>query len=626
MMMTSMHGLLNSNFEMKIMRYILVAILFYSTILSAQKKPNIVWLTTEDNSHFWYQLYNKEGGAKMPHIEKLAENGLVFNNAYSCAPVCSAARSTIISGVYGTKTGAHYHRRLQRVDMPGDLKGFPYYLKKAGYYTSNNKKTDYNYDIKMNELWDESSSKASFRHRKPGQPFFHVQNWTSTHEGPLFGESKHKGSNRPEDVKLFPYHPDTPLFRQKYAQYLDTHERTDALIGQFIEDLEKENLLDDTFIFHYGDHGGVLPGSKGYAHESGLHVAMVVYIPENFKHLVPSSRGTRVDGFVEFVDLSATVLNIAGLEIPKEIDGRPFLGKGVELKELNQRNTAFGYAARFDEKYDMVRFLRKDKYTYRRSYQPFNVDGLQNNYRYRQPAFQEWRELYREGHLNAHQKAFFERRPPEALYDIENDPYELNNLAENENYASVLIDMRKTLQARVKAMPDIGFYPEPFLIQEAKQDFVGYGERHQADIIALSKIADLQLQPYLEARGGIKEALDSEKPMERYWGLITCSAFGDQAVDFIDHAKEIAIQDSNVFVRTRAVEFLGITGSDHISSKLIAILNDSKDENEVNMILNTAVLLKDHYDVELDLDAFAHSSWAKEGKYVKSRLSYLLEK
>ena len=149
--------------------------------------------------------------------------------------------------------------------------------------------------------------------------------------------------------------------RQKYAQYLTMNNGIDKQMGRFIKQLEDDGLMDDTFIFHYGDHGGVLPGGKGYAHNDGLQVAMVVYVPKNWQHLAPAKSGSRIDGFVEFVDLSATVLNLAGIDIPKQIDGKPFLGKGVKLDELNKRDTTFGYADRFDEKYDHVRFLRKGK-------------------------------------------------------------------------------------------------------------------------------------------------------------------------------------------------------------------------------------------------------------------------
>lgn len=202
----------------QIVRIIGAALFFLSSDVLGVEKPNIVWLTTEDNSANWYRLYNPEHGASMPNVERLAKEGLVFNHAYSCGPVCSVARSTIISGCYGPRTGAQYHRRQKPVAMPEGVKMFPYYLRQAGYYTTNNGKEDYNYRSSDKQgVWDASSGKASYRNRQPGQPFFHVQNHTRTHENQLFGGLP-KGIERvvdPAAVNLFPYHPDTPLFREK---------------------------------------------------------------------------------------------------------------------------------------------------------------------------------------------------------------------------------------------------------------------------------------------------------------------------------------------------------------------------------------------------------------------------
>jgi len=327
------------------------------TAFSQQKKPNIVWVVSEDNSAEWLKLYDKNG-ASMPTIENLAANGLVFNNAFSCAPVCSVARSTIISGAYAPRLGAHNHRAIQKVNMPDGLKMFPYYLREAGYYTTNCAKEDYNFNNADKQgVWDASNKKASYRNRQPGQPFFHVQNWFTTHESSLhFGEKalEKPTKNKKEDMHLFPYHPDTDTFRYTYARYHDRHEQLDRQIGDFLKNLEEDGLMDDTFIFYYGDHGGVLPRGKGYIYDNGMHVPMVVYVPKNFRHLVPAKPGSRVDGFVEFVDLSATVLNLAGIKVPEASDGTPFLGKGIELKELNKRNTAFGYADRFMMVYTML--------------------------------------------------------------------------------------------------------------------------------------------------------------------------------------------------------------------------------------------------------------------------------
>jgi len=599
-----------------------------SPTFAAQDKPNLVWLTTEDNSACWYRLYNEKGGAPMPNIEGLAKGGLVFDNAYSCGAVCSVARSTIISGIYTPRIGAQYHRKATPVAMPTGQKMFPAYLREAGYYTTNNYKQDYNF-IASDEkgVWNESSKKATFRNRANGQPFFHVQNFHVTHEGQLF-KSLPKGVEpiiSPENVTLFPYHPDTPLMRQKYAEYLTRQTLADAEIGEIIAQLEADGLLDDTFIFHYGDHGGVLPGSKGYAHNDGLQVAMVVYVPKNWQHLAPAKPGTRIQGMVEFVDLSATVLNLAGVEIPQGLDGSPFLGQGVTLDELNSRDTAFGHADRFDEKYDQVRFLRKGKYTYWRSYQPFNFDGLNNEYRYLQPAFREWRDLAKAGKLNTEQKAFYRPRPAEMLFDLENDPHEVKNLANDPAHAETLAALRGEMQQRLKSLPDLSFYPEPQFLIESQGNGSAFAKIHKDQISKLIDLADLQLLPFEEAKIGIKNALNSDHPTERYWGLINCSAFGKKASGFYEKAQALAASDPDRLVRVRAAEFLGLTGTSDPMPILIQALNETTDDIEACLILNTVVLLvESDLGWKFEVRKIQQASWmkTKKGEF-QQHLNYL---
>ncbi|MGL1886797.1 MAG: sulfatase [Reichenbachiella sp.] len=618
----------NTNTLKGLIGMLTIVLLSANQIIAQQTKPNIVWITSEDNSANWYRIYNPEHGAPMPNIEKLAEHGVVFNNAYSNAPVCSAARSTIISGVYGPSLGSHFHRNQGPVAMPKDLKMFPSYLRDAGYYTSNNYKQDYNFnEDEVIDVWDESSREATFRNRKKGQPFFHVQNYHRTHESRMFKKLP-KGIEpvvSKSDVALFPYHPDTELFREKYAQYLTLNAMVDEEMGVLIQQLEEDGLMDDTFIFHYGDHGGVLPGGKGYAHNDGLQVAMVVYVPENWKHLVPADLGTRVDGFVEFVDLSATVLNLAGIEVPERIDGEPFLGKGVKLEELNKRDEAFGYADRFDEKYDLVRFLRKGKYSYWRSYQPFNFDGLHNFYRYKQPAFKEWRDLARKGDLPVVQEAFYQSRMPEQLYDLEQDPHEINNLANDPAYKKVLLEMRKSLRTKVESINDLSFIPESEFLKNNEGDGMAYGTKNSELIGQLIDVADWQLQPYQKVEKKLKKGLTSENEFIRYWTLIDCSAFGEQAAAFIPQIKEIAVQDPSLLVRTRAIEFLGLTeGTSELTPLVLDVLSKSKDPIEVNLILNTVVLLVDGADLVLKKSDIESSEWSKMGGLVPHRVEYLL--
>ncbi|WP_153558322.1 sulfatase-like hydrolase/transferase [Roseimaritima sediminicola] len=594
------------------------------------ERPNIVWLVSEDNSARWLRLYDPQG-APMPNIERLAADGLVFNHAFSNAPVCSTARSTIISGCYAPRIGAQYHRKQQTVPMPDDLRMFPYYLRQAGYHTTNNSKEDYNFHpAERDGVWDKSSRQATYRDRQPGQPFFHVQNFGTTHEGGLHfpaGDLDRPTETDQASVQPFAYHPDTDLFRYTYARYLDHHRKLDQQIGVFLDQLQQDGLLDDTIIFYYGDHGGVLPRGKGYAYNSGLQVPMVVHIPERWQHLAPAPAGSRIDGFVEFVDLSATALNLAGLPIPERLDGEPFLGPGVSLEQLNRRDVAFGYADRFDEKGDLVRTLRKGRFVYVRSYQPFNIDGLFNEYRYRMLAYQQWRELYRKGQLNEAQSQFFRPRPAEALFDLQNDPDEVHNLADDPEHAETLAELRAMLQRRVRSMPDLSFIPEPVFLAEGSEHPVQYGQANQERIAGLVDLADLQLASFDDARDQLGEALDADDPLRRYWALIVCSSFGRPAAPFYATAQRLAAEDPHALVRIRAAEFLALTSQAKPQDVFTDVLRQVQDETTALWILNSAALLHDsQHRYEFDFSEFAGAPWAQGKKNENQRRFRYLNK
>ncbi len=588
--------------------------------------PNIVWITSEDNSKHYMQLFD-ENGARTPNIEILANSGLIFTNAFSNAPVCSAARSALISGCYGPRTASHYHRRIKQVPMPESAEMFPSYLRKAGYYTTNNSKEDYNF-IKSDNVWDESSNQASWRNRKEGQPFFHVFNIGITHEGQLhFTQERMKSTSTITDkdtVFIQPIHPRTETFKYTNAFYLDRIMSMDTEVGKVMNELEKDGLFENTFIFYYGDHGGVLPGSKGYLTETGLHVPLVVYIPPKYRHMVDAALGTIIDGFVSFVDFGATVLNLAGIEIPEGIDGTPFLGKGIKTSELDARDETFSYADRMDEKYDMVRALRKGKFKYVRNFNPFNFDGLMNNYRYRQLAYQEWQEMYRNGELNDIQSVFFEPKSPESLFDVEADPFETVNLAGDPDYSDILQEMRGRLYDRLRGMPDLSFFPEFYLVQHAFDNPVEFGQKHKNKIQNYIDISNLMLTDYSSAKPAIKASLESNDPWERHWGIIVCSSFGNSANDMIPVLRQLAKTDTEYINRVRAAEFLGITGTENPAPVMINALYGTRNKEEALLILNSIVLMKDgFFGYSFDIQPEKMATSVREDALVSSRLAYL---
>ena len=603
---------------------ITAVLLLVPTIVSAADRPNIVWIVSEDNSvHYLNHFF--EGGAAAPNIEALAAHGLTFDHAFSNAPVCSVARTTLATGCYGPRIGTQYHRRYEMAAMPEGLRMFPAYLRDAGYYTTNNSKKDYN-AIEGSGVWDESSRMASWRNRTEGdQPFFHMESHGQSHESSLhFNRSAYENEATtadPESVQLADYHPDTPLFRYTHARYLDRMGVIDGIVGQTVAKLEEDGLLEDTFIFYFGDHGGVLPRSKGYIYESGLHVPLVVRVPENFAHLVDGDFNSRWDGFVSFIDFGPTTLHLAGVDVPEQMDGRPFLGEGISQEDVNTRNESFGYADRFDEKHDLIRSLRRGRFQYIRNYQPYLPDGLNNNYRYKCLAFAEWRELFEAGELSGPALQFFEPKPVEMLFDCEADPHQVNNLADDPEYADELVELRERLQQQLKELPDLSFYPESYLAGHAMHNPVDFGRIHQGEIATLIDTADLALLPFDEAEPRLRQALHSESPVVRYWAAMACSAFGDAASSLVPEIRPL-LDDESSTVRIRTAEFLGLIGEINPQPVLTEIVNTTPNAVTATEALNSVVWFRDFFDGRYPV-ARSDFEPVNNGAGVERRLDYI---
>ena len=497
-------------------------------------------------------------------------------------------------------------------------------LRDAGYYTSNNSKTDYN-ATPSKDAWDESSGSASWRKRKSGdQPFFHMESHAQSHESSLHFSQQvfenEKTTTDPASVKLADYFPDTAKFRYTHARYHDRMAVIDGIVGSTVAKLKEDGLLEDTFVFYFGDHGGVLPRGKGYIYESGLHVPLVVRVPDKWKHLVDRKIGSRAQGFVSFIDFGPTVLNLAGVKVPEQMDGVPFLGEGVSATEVDARDESFGYADRFDEKYEFIRSLRKGKYQYIRYYQPFLPDGLQNNYRYRMLAFTEWRDLYNAGKLSGPQLQFFQGKPVEQLFDTEADPHEVNNLADDPQHADVLKDLRTRLASRMRAMPDLSFYPESKLVS-IMDDPVGFGQKHKDEISQMADVHDLALLPFSEAKPKVVVALKSENVWLRYSAAMTCSAIGNEASSLVEEVAPL-LHDESLVVRIRAAEFLGLVNRINPQPILAEIVNRTSNPVEAGEALNSIVYFRDCHQSAYSLDASILKPQTK-GDIITRRIDYL---
>ncbi len=433
------------------------------------KKPNILWISTEDISPD-LGCYGDDY-AVTPNIDKLATESVRYENVFSHSGVCAPTRSGIITGIYPTTNGTH-HMRCKGVPS-AQVKCFSEYLRKAGYYCTNNVKTDYQFDPPPT-AWDECSRKAHWRNRQQGQPFFAIFNFTTTHESQIRNRSKamldrlaslesHE-KHDPAKAKLPPYYPDTPLVRQDWAQYYDIITLMDKQVADLLDQLQKDGLAEDTIVWFWGDHGRGLPRAKRWIYDSGLRVPLIIRVPEKWrKTAMPTNAdavkpGTVNDDLIAFIDFAPTMLSLAGIEIPKHIQGKAFLGG----RKASPRDYIYAARDRMDEAIDLIRAVRDKRYKYIRNYMWHLSRGQDISYMNQMPTMQEMRRLFAEGKLKGPQMQYFEpTKPVEELYDIVKDPHEVENLATDPKYKNALERMRKVHVQWVKETGDIGLIPEP---------------------------------------------------------------------------------------------------------------------------------------------------------------------
>lgn len=281
-------------------------------------RPNILWIVSEDNSPF-IGAYG-DSFATTPNIDHFATQSVRYTHAFATAPVCAPSRSTLITGLYPSSLGTLHMR--SNYPLPAIVKFFPRYLREAGYYTSNNAKKDYN-TIDQPEAWDESSQKATYKNRKSGQPFFSVFNIGISHESQLHNSIPNADlKHDPEKVLIPPYHPRTPEMKHDWAQYYDRIQEMDEQVGAILKELEASGLSDNTIVFYYSDHGGVLGRSKRFMYESGLHVPLIIRFPEKYSHLASGKPGSSNARIVSFVDFAPAMLSLANIDPPVHMQDR----------------------------------------------------------------------------------------------------------------------------------------------------------------------------------------------------------------------------------------------------------------------------------------------------------------
>jgi len=594
------------------MHAILSYLLPITTVAYAQPKPNILWITIEDTSPQFIGCYGNDA-ARTPNIDKLAANGIRFTNAFSTNTVCSPSRTTLITGVRTYETGTGHHRSKYRI--PDFIKGFPYYMKQAGYYTTNNSKTDYNIfgtPAFTKNAWDESSDKAGWWNRKPGQPFFAVFNFNDSHQSRTMTASystyvKEVLEQLPVGSKInddsFPMPPiylDSREMRKQMARVYNAIQLTDYKIGKLLQQLEADGLLDSTIIFFFSDHGQGIPRGKTNGIDFGYRVPMVVWFPEMYSHLSPWDRTGVVEELICFEDMAPTMIALAGGKIPAHMKGRVWLGS-------NRKDSPayIGLSSdRSDNGIDMVRSVTDGRYMYSRNYMPFMPEVRYINYMEIGEMKQLMRRDWAAGKLNEHQRRLFEPREAEYLFDLKDDPWELKNLSNDPKYRDVLQLMRRRLDSIVLQSRDVMFLPEyelAFISDEKKTPYEYRMDDTQYPISKIYQVASLSGKRGKKVAQQQLNYLKSNHSIIRYWAIVGLRSQPDKILKKHRTALLQALNDSyppvSVTVAAIAYDLWGDTKAEHILKETILGAN----EHLALMALNYAL----YFDSKRSLKAIA---------------------
>lgn len=547
--------------------------------------PNILWITAEDISPALGCYGDPQ--AITPNIDSLAQEGIVYTQVYASAPICAPARSALITGIHATTTGTQHLR--SEIPVPGSLKILPEYLREAGYYTTNNSKTDYNFD--PSGRWDENSGEAHWKNRPEGTPFFSVFNYGMTHEGNTnkFNSREIEGVKSyhdPAKAHLPPYFPDTKEMRTIWAHAYDLITKFDIQVGKHVQELKEAGELDNTIIFVFSDHGFGLPRYKRWCYKSGVSVPLVVYIPDKYQDLFNTQKGTKNDLLVSFVDFTPAVMTLAGLEPEPLMQGVSFAGNEPVKNE-------FVYAARSraDDVYDVCRLVSDGKYVYIRNFMPYKP-YIQNALIFgdSKRSYRELNSLKEEGRLNDTVMRMYLPKATEELYKLDIDPRELNNLAQDPGYQDKTRKMRDKLHSWLIAKHDIGFLHESEMMirSEGSSPFVIATDPRQYDAETIINAAFLASEKNLDPEK-ILELMKHEDSGVRFWSLNAVLNSTALPESIQSKVQELA-DDSSPAVAILASEILVVRNINR--EKGLEVLGNYLKHEKPWVVLNAAISIR----------------------------------
>ncbi|MCC6352776.1 MAG: sulfatase-like hydrolase/transferase [Verrucomicrobiae bacterium] len=567
-------------------RLVLVCLLALARSVAAGEpaRPNILWITCEDISPYLGCYGCRE--AHTPNLDRLAGEGLRYTRAYANAPVCAVARSTLLTGMYSPTIGTHQMR--SSVQLPPSIPAYPRIFREAGYYCTNNSKKDYNSNLERDQtLWDESSGRAHYKNRKAGQPFLAVFNITVTHESQLGAKriadyvAKQQipatPRLRPEKIALPPYHPDLPAIREDWARLHDLITLMDGMVGERLRELEEAGLADDTIVFFNSDHGGMLSRAKRYIYNVGTQVPLLIRFPKKWQHLAPAGPGGAVDRLVSFIDIPKTFVSLAGLPVPRLMQGRIFLGPGAE----SAPGTVHFYRDRMAERYDLSRAVTDGEFYYVRNFMPHRPPGRDSRYGYDvQANWGAWEAHFEAGKCDPIQSQFFLPKPPVQLFDTRADPWHVRNLAGSPEHRECLQRLERDLDAWMIETRDIGLIPEPLF-----SDLVGPGKPFQT----LFEYAQSDRYPVERLLGVAKAAslgdpvrlpeylgwLTDGDPIVRHWGAYAVFLARPRGADVLRALGTMVARDPMAGNRIMAAQALALCGDP--DAAFAAILKESRE-------------------------------------------------
>ena len=561
---------------------------------NAPFRPNILWIVAEDMSDHW-SCYG-ETTIRTPHIDQLAAEGELFENAFVTASVCSPSRSALITGMYQTTIGAQNHRSqnyegkgggnkgyYESYELPEEVPFLPEIFKEAGYYTvlggeqkpgkteggpQDLGKTDYNFE------WDYDWYDAdNWTGRKPGQPFFaQIQL-----EGGKNRDVQVANPVDPATVTLPPYYPDDEVMRKDWAEYLNTIVHLDKQVEEIMNRLEAEGIADSTAVFLFTDHGISHLRGKQFLYEEGMKIPLIVKWPGTTKP------GTRRQDLVSHIDIAATSLHLAGIPVPEVMQGQSFYGENYQPREF-----VFAARDRCDETVDLIRAVRTDRFKYIRNFFPQKPLAQYNQYKDGKEIVQHMRKLYADGNLKPEIAQYFEApRPAEELYDLKNDPFEMHNLAQDPAFQDTLQHMQEILLSTIKATNDLGFVPEPIAEELGKK----YGNKYfilqqpENQHLISESIQTLKLD---EVKS-LQDALKHEEATVRFWAAYGLGNIAEKSEAAVP-ALQAAMQDESDAVKIAAARALCLMNR---TEPALQVLMNNLDNTNLIVGLYSALFIED---------------------------------